>query len=136
MPVVKSMNTWEIDSQENRVKKGKLVKVQLSEGRFVKMHEADAIKQGHIQPKSKPATKDKMKLPERDKMREPEGEKAEEKTETPVADFAIISGIGPATARLIISNGINTFDQLKEAGEMAFLNEKANQAIQEWRNSE
>lgn len=155
MAVVDSQS-FDVVNQEINMKKGPLVKVELQPGRFVKMYEADAIAQGLIEAKSKPASKDKASPPSKDKMRKPAGDKAAsesgspeekaEKSETPERnevsdrviadpqdDFTTIDGVGPATARALAANDINTFDELRAAGELEYLTGPINEAIERWR---
>jgi hypothetical protein len=123
-----SKKSFSIDDQKARQNKGPLVRVELRPGQFVKMHEADAIEAGHIKPKtelaqkSRPAQENKMRLPETEKEALPSP-----------ADFGEIDGVGPATARRLIAQGITTFDELRIA-DLSFLNEKQRGAIEEWKN--
>jgi predicted flap endonuclease-1-like 5' DNA nuclease len=125
MTVITSKENWPADSQEIRMKKGKLIRVERAPGQIVKMYRADAERLGYIKAQEKP--QDKQRLPEQNKAPEPE--------EKPQADdFTVIPGVGPATARALAANGITTFDALRAAGSIDYLTEKANQAIQDWRN--
>ncbi len=153
MAVIDSSN-WELVTQETNLKKGPLVKVKLSPGRYVKMYEADAIAQGLIDApvrqaqdrpvKSRPAAKDKMRRPEQDKAAKNRAAKAEEgpevnhraeitKPEAEADDFKAIDGVGPATARALAAHGIETFEELHDAGELDFLNAPLNAVIERWR---
>lgn len=119
------------------MKKGKLVRVHLGGGRYVKMYEADAVAQGLIpDPKARPKPHDKMRLPEGNKGT---GEiPSEPETEPPappavMADFESIEGIGPASARALAAHGITTFDELLAAEDLAFLTPQAQEAVEAWR---
>ena len=119
--------------------KGKLVRVQLQKGQFVKMYEADAIAKGLLPPKAKPQAVNKMRTPPANKSVSAEPEQAQperaqpEAESAPVADdFTTIPGIGKATARALVANGITTFEQLKAAGKLEYLSPKARQAIEDW----
>lgn len=111
------------------MKKGKLIRVELQPGRFVKMHEVDAAAAGYItlpQKKMKPAQENKMAMPKEVKTKplpqvEPE-------------NFTEINGIGPATARALNNHGINTFDDLRAASDLDFLPISAQSAIERWRD--
>jgi predicted flap endonuclease-1-like 5' DNA nuclease len=119
---------WKIINQEVRMKKGKLVNIKISEGRYVKMYEADAIDQGLL--KAKPQAPNKMRMPV-DNKTDP---KPMPEEKPPADDFASIPGIGKATARALISHGITTFEQLKAVGNLDYLTDKTMQAIEAWRN--
>jgi predicted flap endonuclease-1-like 5' DNA nuclease len=119
---------WKIINQEVRMKKGKLVNIKISEGRYVKMYEADAIDQGLL--KAKPQAPNKMRMPV-DNKTDP---KPMPEEKPPADDFASIPGIGKATARALISHGITTFEQLKAVGNLDYLTDKNMQAIEAWRN--
>lgn len=110
------------------MKKGKLVNIKISEGRYVKMYEADAIDQGLL--KAKPQAPNKMRMPV-DNKTDP---KPMPEEKPPADDFASIPGIGKATARALISHGITTFEQLKAVGNLDYLTDKTMQAIEAWRN--
>jgi len=170
MAVIDS-ESWELVTQETRMKKGPLVKVELQPGRYVKMYEADAIAQGLISPatgpnkapaKSRPAAKDKMRRSELDKAVRSKAEegpevapqKAAEETkpagglagrsglqQTPAGsslaetdDFKAIDGVGLATARALAAHGIETFEELHDAGQLDFLNAPLNAVIEKWRD--
>ncbi len=114
--------------------KGKLIRVQISPGRFVKMYEADAVAKGLIaapQEKAQPPARNKMRLPEQDKAPEPVEEPAQEQQ---ADDFTTIPGVGPATARALAASGITTFAQLRDAGTLDYLTAAVNAAIEEWRH--
>jgi len=126
------------------MKKGPLVKVEISPGRLVKMYEADAIEQGLLKkkpPKKKaPADRDKVQQPQRDKGAPATTEKEtppgpDTETITPSDDFTTITGVGLATARALAAHGVTTFAQLRAGGALDFLNAPTNQAIEEWRQN-
>ena len=114
------------------MQKGKLVNIDLGKGRFVKMYEANAIAQGLL--KAKPQATNKMRVPGRNKTA-PEGKpEAQPEEKPPADDFTTITGVGPATARALISHGITTFEQLKATDGLDYLTAKTLQAIEAWRN--
>jgi predicted flap endonuclease-1-like 5' DNA nuclease len=138
MPVINGYDSWPLVTREDVMKKGKLVRIELSPGRFVKMHEKDAIAQGLLKPKAQPPAKNKMKPPQGDKVVAPpdpsEGGKEKEGD-----DFTTIDGVGPATARALQAHGIATFEQLRQAHEASaldFLSAQARQAIERWRGAD
>ena len=116
--------------------KGKLVRVELRKGQFVKMYEADAIAKGLLAPKAKPQATNKMRTPPENKSAPAEtetGRAQPEHTQPPAGDdFTTIPGIGKGTARALAANGITTFEQLKAAGKLDYLTPKARQAIEDW----
>jgi predicted flap endonuclease-1-like 5' DNA nuclease len=159
-----SRKSFTVENQKTRASKGPLVRVELAPGQFVKMYEQDAIEAGHIQPKEKPVEKaeEKSRPPEGNKMRPPSGDKAStgsasgESADTAESDDAAagsghelpddgmssapddfakhINGVGLATARLLNSHGIFTFDQLRAAEDLSFLPPLQQQAVEDWRN--
>lgn len=147
MPVINSRDTWRLVTQESRMKKGPLVRVKLQEGRYAKMYRQDAIEQGLLEPdedekKEQSAPQKKSRPAQGDKMRQPQKDKgaAEQSVEDaappePDDDFTTIDGVGPATARALAANGVETFEALREAGELDYLSATVNAAIEEWRNS-
>lgn len=136
MAVITGKVNWPVDNQEVRMRKGKLIRVEIGPGQFRKMYEADAIEKGYIKPKNQPAERDKMLRPQGDKVA---GQKSvsvsAETVSAPSDDFTQIPGVGPATARMLVANGITTFDQLRQASSLSFLPERALQAIETWRNA-
>ena len=112
--------------------KGKLVNVKISPGRFVKMYEADAIAKGLIPgAKAKPQAENKMLSPAKNKALE----EAPPEEKLQADEFTSITGVGPATARALVSHGIITFAQLREPGDLAYLTAKTREAINVWRAS-
>jgi predicted flap endonuclease-1-like 5' DNA nuclease len=133
--MIVNSNSWPVDNQEVRMKKGKLIRVEVSPGRIVKMYEADAVAQGLIEPsKEKAAPTTKQKPKPQDKQQLP-GETKEPEQPAPADDFTVIDGVGPATARALAANGITTLDELASAGELDYLTATVNAAIQTWRDS-
>ena len=132
MVVLKAKVDWEIDNQEKRMKKGKLVKVQIRPGQYVKMYEADAITRGLLPGKASPQAENKMRQPANNKAA-PSPSVTESPPE-PADDFTVIPGVGPATARAMAAEGITTFEQLREASDLSFLPAKTAEAIEAWRN--
>lgn len=111
--------------------KGKLVNIQISPGRSVKMYESDAIAKGLLKAKPQPANK--MQKPPQNKASKitPSEEKPEEKP--PADDFTTISGVGPASERALAAHGITTFEQLRAAEVLNYLPAKARAGIDAWR---
>lgn len=85
-----------------------LVRVEISPGRFVKMHRAAA-----------------------DKMCQPGSNKRPPRN--PMDDFTTIPGVGEATAMQLQAHGIQTYAQLRTA-DVGFLPTRAQTAIEEWRD--
>ncbi|MCJ7529806.1 MAG: helix-hairpin-helix domain-containing protein [Anaerolineales bacterium] len=123
---------WQLINQETRMNKGKLVNIDLGKGRFVKMYEADAIAQGLL--KAKPQAPNKMRVPGQNKAAPVEKTEAQPEEKPPADDFTTIAGVGPATARALVSHGITTFEQLKAESGLDYLTTKTMQAIEDWRN--
>lgn len=132
---VVSGKSFTFENQKTRTNKGPLVRVQIG-NRWVKMHEADAIAAGHLAAK---ATEPEKARPAAENKARPTAE-ANVATKTtpapaPVAetavDFATIDGVGPATARRIVAQGITTYEQLRQAN-LDFLSGPTRQAIETW----
>lgn len=136
MPVVNSRGNWPLITQEERMKRGPLVKVEISPGRYVKMHQEDAIARGLIpsEKKKRPAGRDKMRSPGRDKGAPPQPPPEGGQNAATTDDFTVIPGVGPATARALEAHGFSTLEQLREVGELTFLGSAINLAIEEWRS--
>lgn len=122
------------------MKKGKLIAVEKSPGQIVKMYEADALRLGYIKPL--PAQGNKMHQAEGNKVQEKEtivpGDSAwqpsAQESEEVYDDFSTIAGLGPATTRALVLNGITTFDKLMTATNLeSFLHPRALAAIVAWR---
>ena len=132
MAVITDKKNWESVTQEKNMKKGPLVKIKIGRGQFVKMYEADAIAKGLLTSKAKPQADNKMRLPtaaqNKSISQEPEVVSA-----SPADDFTTIQGVGPATARALVANGITTFEQLRQAGALTYLTPRTMQAIEKWR---
>lgn len=111
--------------------KGKLININLGKGRFVKMYETDAIAQGLL--KARPQAANKMQKPPANKDTVEASPIKEPDEKPPADDFTTITGIGPATARALVSHGITTFEQLKAAEELPYLSAKARAGIDAWR---
>jgi predicted flap endonuclease-1-like 5' DNA nuclease len=127
MSIILDKKNWAVDNQQVRAKKGKLVRVQIRPGQFVKMYEVDAIAKGYI--KGKPQAENKMRLPTENKAVLEEA--PEEKPQAD--DFTTIPGIGIATARALTTHGITTFEQLKAAGDLPYLTTKGRESVAAWR---
>jgi len=130
MAVITGKKNWELVTQEKNMKKGPLVKVQIGRGQYVKMYEADAIAKGLLPSKAKPPADNKMRLSTENKSAPPE---TEVESTPPADDFTTIAGVGPATARALVANGITTFEQLRQAGALGYVTPKTMQAIEAWR---
>ena len=113
------------------MRKGKLIRVKLRSGQFVKMYEADAIAQGYLAPKAKPQAQNKMRTPLQNKSAP---EEIETESAPPADDFTTIPGVGPATARALVTHGITSFEQLRQAGTLGYISPKTMKAIEDWRN--
>jgi len=133
MAIITDKKNWELVTQEKNMKKGPLVKIPIGRGQFVKMYESDAIAKGLLPSKAKPQAENKMRLPtatqNKSAPQEPEAVSA------PTADdFTTIMGVGPATARALVANGITTFEQLRQAGALTYVTPRTMQAIEAWRS--
>lgn len=131
-----SSKSFEVVNSQTRQQKGPVIRVEVSPGRFVKMHREDAVKGGYMaapppQEKSKPATEDKMKRAAEDKSLSTGREEVDVE-----ADFTSIAGIGPATARVLKLNGITTFEALRNAGTLTFISAASRQAIEKWKDND
>ena len=132
MAVLDSKN-FTISTPATRATRGKLVKVEIAPGRLVKMSEQDAIDKGLIKKRQPPQNKMIAPPPDNNMIPVPvtTGNKADDK---PIADdFSSIPGIGAASARAIIANGITTLAQLRNS-ECKFLSVRAREAIEAWKN--
>ena len=115
------------------MKKGPLVKIPIGRGQFVKMYESDAIAKGLLPSKAKPQADNKMRLPTATQNKSTPSEMEVESA--PLADdFTTIQGVGPATARALVANGITTFEQLRQAGALTYVTARTMQAIEKWRS--
>lgn len=150
MAIINSRESWPLRSQEADVKKGKLIRVEITPGRFVKMYEVDAVAQGLVkvaapaplrqaqdaaqrgEQKSRPPGGDKMVKPGGDKAAPPAPQRGEQ--EPPPDDLTTIPGVGKATARALAARGITTFEQLRQANALDFLTPQARESIEQWRN--
>jgi predicted flap endonuclease-1-like 5' DNA nuclease len=135
MAVITDKKNWELVTQEKNMKKGPLVKIKIGRGQFVKMYEADAIAKGLLPSKAKPLTQNKMLDPTATQNKSAPTEPEAEST-PPVDDFTTIQGVGPATARALVANGITSFEQLRQAGALAYVTPRTMQAIEAWRNDD
>jgi predicted flap endonuclease-1-like 5' DNA nuclease len=121
--------------------KGKLVRVEIAPGRFVKMYEADAKQ---VQSKMQPQVQNKMVVPTQNKsvslpveelsmeIDEIEEEGFEDVQED-VEEFTAIPGIGEAAAKKIIEQGIRNIIQLEQSN-WNFLPKNARKALEEYFN--
>ena len=110
--------------------KGKLIRVELQPGRFVKMHKQDAIEAGLLRGSKirKTSVENKMVVPVMNKV------EAEVEVEEPEYqdDFTEISGVGKATIELLHQQGVFTFAQLREA-DLSDLYYRARDAVEVWK---
>jgi predicted flap endonuclease-1-like 5' DNA nuclease len=136
MAIVDSRNTWQFVTQESNMNKGPLVKIEVRPGQFVKMYEADAIAQGLLAAKTKPASRDKARPATSDKARRPDEQPAETAIPQPEDDLTTIPGVGAATARALAARGITTFEALRAAASLDFLTPHVAEAIEAWRIGE
>lgn len=124
-----------MENEKSRSGRGPLVRVQVG-GRWVKMYQADAAAQKLVTVETqanRPAQEDKARPAENEKMVETaviENEPAQT-----VVDFSTIDGVGPATARRIVAQGIGTYEQLRTA-DLGFLSGAQQQAIRAWIEAE
>jgi len=131
MPVIRDRSEWPLITDEKNRQRGKLIKVEIAPGRFVKMYESD-VKGLKKPPKNKKAD------PGQNKIKKPGGDKSaaqEQQAEQAEDSFAEIPGVGPATERALKERGILTFDDLREAGELDYLTAGINANIEKWRVS-
>lgn len=129
MPIVTNQSSWPLITQATRQSKGALIKVRMPAGNVVKMYEQDAIDQGLIEGVT---SEQKQHQKAEDKKRKGDENKGGETVET--VDFSEIDGVGKATARKIVENGIRTFEELAEADLSNVLTGKAITAIEVWKN--
>lgn len=133
MTVIGSRKTWRNDDSRTRHLRGPLVVVTISPGKMVKMYEADAIEAGLLPGKAKkapepgnkmgpvPANKAPAPAPEPETAPEPD-------------DFTTIEGVGKASARSLVAQGITTFAQLKAADlDRLSVVASVRRALEEWR---
>lgn len=102
--------------------KGPLIRVELSPGRFVKMHRQHAIEAGFLDAPPKMRT-----VKTENKMITPVENKAD--------DFTEIPGVGKASVELLNNQGVFTFKQLRSA-DLSGLYYRARQSIEEWNGRE
>ncbi len=131
---VLSEKSFVLENQKTRSNKGPLVRVQVG-GRWVKMYEADAVAQGLVmaagEPKARPAQEDKARPATNDKGGETAVAPVAASAEAEVDDFTTIDGVGRATARRLVAQGIVTFAQLRQA-DLGFLSSLQQQVIRDW----
>lgn len=127
MPIIGSRKTWKVSNQANRAQRGPLIRVTHPNGMVTKMYQQDAIDAGLIPGrKAAPPPENKLaSLPEN---------KASLPEETPPDDFTTIPGVGQASARSLVAQGIRTFAQLRKADlETVTLSKTVINAIEAWR---
>jgi len=131
---VLSSKSFAIDSPRTRAKKGKLIRVTLPAGNMVKMYTQDAIAMGLIAPpqtKAMPAPENKMMPMPAENKAQPAPSQVD--AELLPSDFKLIKGLGKASARMLVANGVTTCEQLRTA-DISFLPAKVQRAIEDWRN--
>jgi len=132
---VLSSKSFSIDSPKTRAKKGKLIRVTLPAGNMVKMYTQDAIAMGLIAPPQNKA----MPAPAENKMMPMPAENKVQPAPSQVdadllpSDFKLIKGLGRASARMLVANGVTSCEQLRTA-DVSFLSPKVQKAIEDWRN--
>lgn len=122
--------------------RGRLVQVQIGPGRYAKMYEQDAIKQGLIQKVRKPAVDNKMVglRAVKAEVLTVDAPAGEPQVEMPVPgeiirdDFTEIEGIGRASRDALYAHGVNTFDDLLTA-DVSFLSAGARAVVDGWKKS-
>lgn len=140
MPTISS-KSFTKSTPETRREKGPLVRVEISPGRYVKMHRAD-VEARELTDKVHAADEDKLSRPQGnksqppqgDKLQPPQGDKASPEPKAEPDDFATIEGVGKATARALVAHKITTFEQLRVAGPLDYVTPQAMAAIEAWRN--
>lgn len=106
MTVIGDRLSWKVNSQRTRAGKGPLITVKHPDGHHTRMHEADAIEAGLIPGrKAAPVPGNKIApMPENKTAPAPE---------VPPEDFSTIPGVGRASARSLVSQGVTTFAGLR-----------------------
>lgn len=128
MAIIGDRTTWRMSNQRTRKERGPLVRVTLPSGAMVKMHEADAIEKGYLPGGVKAAP-----LPG-NKIAPLPANKSAPAPEVPPEDFSTIPGVGRASARSLVSQGLTTFAGLKTADLDALnLAPSVKVAIEAWR---
>lgn len=133
MTIIGDRKTWAVDNKEIRMGKGPLVIVRHPDGHASKMYLEDAVAAGLVPAaKGLPAGENKMMLPVEDKAaahppleNAGAGEAAD--------DLTTIAGLGLASARVLVANGVTTFAQLRAAKNLSYLSKKAQAAVEAWR---
>jgi len=114
-------------------KNNDLIRVEISKGRFAKMHKQDAIAKGYI--KMQPQVENKMIQPQVTKRVEKQEVNIEDieeiEEEIDLQDFTDIPGIGENTAQKIRDHDIKTFKELEYAN-WDFLSKNARNALEEY----
>jgi len=131
---VLSSKSFAIDSPRTRAKKGKLIRVTMPAGNIVKMYTQDAVAMGLIAPPQTkampaPAENKMMPMPAENKAQPP----PQNDNELLPSDFKLIKGLGRASARMLVAQGITTCEQLRTA-DVSFLPPRVQKAIEDWRN--
>ena len=130
MPVIQSKSDWSIETQELNMKKGKLVRVQIGPGQFIKVYEAD------LRNKAQVPTQNKILKSETQNKGAADPGPEDQPAADPGDDLSSIPGIGKASARVLNEHGIWSFVDLFKAGELDYLSQKINEKIQAWREEQ
>jgi predicted flap endonuclease-1-like 5' DNA nuclease len=131
---VLSSKSFVTDNPKIRAGKGKLIRVTMPAGNIVKMYTQDAIAMGLIKaPQTKampaPAENKMMPMPAENKAQPaPQND-----NELLPSDFKLIKGLGKASARMLVAQGVTTCEQLRTA-DISFLPAKVQKAVEDWRN--
>ena len=132
---VLSSKSFVTDNPKIRASKGKLIRVTLPAGNMVKMYTQDAIAAGYIkapQNKAMPAPAENKMMPT---PAENKAQPAPPQVDADLlpSDFKLIKGLGKASARMLVANGVTTCEQLRTA-DISFLPAKVQKAVEDWRN--
>lgn len=127
MTTITHRKAWPLNNQEARMKKGPLISVRHPDGHYTKMYREDAIAAGLLPGvKSAPLPGNKIApLP---------GNKSTPEVEAPPDDFTTIPGVGLASSRSLVAQGVKTFDQLRGTDLSTLsLSKRVVDAIEAWR---
>lgn len=130
MAIIGSRSTWKVQNAQTRQQRGPLIRVQTKGGGWVKMYEMDAIEAGLVPGKAKAAPPPENKLAPGPVNKAPTGPAPEPEPD----DFTAITGVGKASARSLVAQGIRTFEALRAADlDRLTLNPNVRKAVEEWR---
>lgn len=126
MTIIGSKSTWKVSNAATRAERGPLVRVKVGPGHWRNMRTQDAIDAGYI--------KGKVARTPEDKMASGPENKSAIADDLPPEDFTVIEGVGKATARSLVAQGIRTLDQLRAVRlEDLRLSKAALVSIEAWR---